>query len=164
MNACSSEIPHNTYPVQIAAYDGLLDILDTLVNHGADITVETENGCTLIHLAVFNDALAIMRYLLEREADIEIPAKSGVTPLCSATMHSLEKGAAELLLRAGANPNAEYAGGMTPLAENHDPAIAKLLWLDRLPATEMGAISGLSRRPRCKFCLLPALPASPKVW
>lgn len=126
VNACSNEQPYHTYPVQTAAYHGLLDVLDTLVTHGADITVETENGCTLIHLAVFNNEVAIVQYLLDREADIEIPAYAGVTPLCSAAMHSFYE-ATELLLRAGANPNAEYAGGLTPLAQGHDPAVAKLL-------------------------------------
>jgi len=126
VNACSIETPYHTYPVQIAVYNGLLDILDLLVTHGADITVETEDGCTLIHLAVFGYSSEVVQYLLEREADIEIPAKSGVTPLCSATMHSYRE-ITELLLRVGANPNAEYCGTFTPLTQNRDPDITRLL-------------------------------------
>jgi ankyrin repeat protein len=125
-NACSNEFPYHTYPAQIAAYNGSLDILDLLIRHGADLTVETENGCTLIHLAVINDEVAVIQYLLDHEADIDIPAESGTTPLSSATMHGFRE-ATQLLLQAGANPNAEYACGLTPLSQVSDPEIARML-------------------------------------
>ncbi|OPZ83205.1 MAG: Phosphocholine transferase AnkX [bacterium ADurb.Bin429] len=125
-NACSDEFPYHTYPAQTAAYNGNVAILDLLVQYGADLTVETENGCTLIHLAVFNNEVTVMQYLLDHEADIEIPAEDDVTPLTSATMHDFVE-ATELLLRTGANPNAEDSFGMTPLSRVSNPAIVRML-------------------------------------
>lgn len=126
VNACSNETPYHTYPSQTAAYEGRLEILDELVTRGADPTIQTENGCTLLHLALLNAHLAVMQYLLDRGADMEIAAGSGVTPLSSATMHDFRE-ATELLLRAGANPNVEYGTGYTPLAQCRDREIVRLL-------------------------------------
>lgn len=125
-NACSDEFPYHTYPAQIASYDGALEILDELVKYGADLNIQTQNGCTLIHLAVFGEEIAVMQYLLDREADVDIPAEDNVTPLASATMHGYVE-ATRLLLDAGADPNAEYAWGLTPLSQVSEPEIARML-------------------------------------
>jgi ankyrin repeat protein len=125
-NACADASWYHVCPLQDAAYDGLLDIVELLIAHGADTSVQTENGCTVLHQAVFNNNAEVMQYLLEQGADPNLPASCDVSPLRSATMHSFYE-ASLVLLEAGADPNAEDWYSMTALSEVSDSCIAELL-------------------------------------
>jgi len=74
------------------------------------------------------------------------------------------------LVEASCGPRSQNRDRAPLAASQTAPEMPKLAlptlpfeeWLDHLPAAEMGAVSGLSREPRCKFCLPRAPPAIPK--
>jgi len=57
-----------------------------LLEHGADINVQEEDGWTPLHVASRYGALEVMRLLLEHGVDVEAKDKTGKTPLqCTVT-------------------------------------------------------------------------------
>ena len=111
---------------------------------GTLVDAFTSDGFTGLHYAAFFGQPAIAEWLLARRANPNAIARNPmqVQPLHSATAaRQLE--IAELLLKAGADPNAEQEGGFTPLdaaLQNRDSAMEKLLRqhgaLDK-PGTEL---------------------------
>jgi ankyrin repeat protein len=150
-----------------------------LVESGADVNAQNNEGIARLHMDVVFGRIRIVKYLLEHEADVNLATNTGVTPLHLATMISyfenpliavgaqaVAKGAAQagvkgaitagatevvsgvsgvvsgvsgavatvdiavrnrivdLLLKSGANPNAQDVDGDTPL---HTLAAGRLL-------------------------------------
>jgi ankyrin repeat protein len=99
--------------MQLAVRQGYMDIVNSLIDFGADINFKDElRGETALHIAAFNGYLQIMHLLLLRGAQVNAVASgSGLTPL----MHACEYGnddMVKLLLEFGADVNIntdEYA-------------------------------------------------------
>ena len=114
----------NTMPLQEACEHNLLDAAELLINHGADVnkalaaSYDYQAGMGYLHLVAEKNRLDIMVFLLNNGVNIEgidcknnrAAKKLGVInypPLYAACKEgSLQ--AVQLLLTAGANPNAEY--------------------------------------------------------
>ncbi len=125
VNISSHEAPYHTYPIQTAVYNGELDIVKSLLAAGADISVRTSNGCTLLHLAAFHDHVDIAELLLKLGMDVDATT-GGQTPLRAAAMHS-HYAISTLFLMAGANANAIDKYGFNPLFEVADVRLIKAL-------------------------------------
>jgi ankyrin repeat protein len=123
------------------------EVLRLLVERGADVNAQADDGKTALHWAAQNHDLAEMEYLLNQKADPHLRihdsvyyTSNGFTPLhfqlgayasltTSPSAADRIKGI-ELLLKHGADINAKDANGNTPLhlaAEWGDPEIVSAL-------------------------------------
>jgi len=135
----SQRLPNGESPLMTALYRGHGDVVDALIEAGAEIDVfaaaatgrtpdlergvneRTINafaydGWTPLHLAAFFGHLENVTVLLESGADVHAVSRNSLknTPLHAATA-GRHSDVALALLRAGANPSAADAGGYTPL-------------------------------------------------
>ncbi|MFC4727619.1 ankyrin repeat domain-containing protein [Coralloluteibacterium thermophilus] len=89
--------------------------LETLLELGADPAQPGLDGATVVHLAAMADDPQYLRILLARGADPDTPhAETRATPLAAALMGEREA-QFEMLLDAGADPDAADRLGNTPL-------------------------------------------------
>jgi ankyrin repeat protein len=114
-----------------AAALGDLDRLAVLLAGGADADAVTADGFTALHFAAFFGKPEAARLLLDRGADVDARGRGWMT---GAPLHSAASGrhvdVVEILLAAGADPNARQSGGWTPLhsgAHNGDVATVALM-------------------------------------
>jgi ankyrin repeat protein len=136
--------------VQAAAQTGQVEIVNYLIDHGADYDICTaamlgnldcmddflkENpdsihargahGLPLLYFPVIHSRIAVANYLLEQGADPNTASPEGITPLHAAIMFS-QLDMAKWLLEHGAGPNPSYEG-KTPLAMAREKNQAELV-------------------------------------
>ena len=90
-------------PLFIAAQPGKTNIFQMLLAAGADVNVENDEGRTPLSFAAENGSLEMLKLLLAAKADPN-GGKLDAPLLCA--IYNKDVGAAELLLQAGAKPNA----------------------------------------------------------
>ena len=98
-----------------------------LLEAGANLEAQNEDGATPLHLAAYDGTLAVVTALLEAGANLEARTKDGVTPLHLAAAFNENPAVVTALLEAGANLEARNEYGATPLhlaAFNENPAVA----------------------------------------
>ena len=99
-------------PLHSAAYYGDLEVVQKLIEYGADISAEDLKGCTPLYFASEGDYpkdRTVLRLLLEHGADVNARTKDGETPLHNASMFgSLEvaRRGCECAARERQNPTA----------------------------------------------------------
>ncbi|MGH9520538.1 MAG: ankyrin repeat domain-containing protein, partial [Terriglobales bacterium] len=103
-------------PLHLAAKSDHSDVVEFLLDHGADVNARDSNGgFTPLDLALssfhYKDVLEL---LIARGANVNTASKQGITPLEEAVMRD-QKDAIELLLSKGADINAQDSGGNTAL-------------------------------------------------
>ncbi len=119
------------------ARGGREDVVELLLQHGANPNLPDPAGNTALHHAAQEDRRVILRLLLENKGDPNHKNNEGATPLHTAAQAPSLR-AAELLIKNGANPNAVDNKGQTPLhiAALYDQvAIVKLLLANKGNAT-----------------------------
>ncbi|KAI5503449.1 spermatogenesis [Trichomonas vaginalis G3] len=90
----------------MACMSGYLEIIQILVEQGADVHCHDNHGWTPLHRAVLWDYVPIVQFLLAKGADPNAIDLDGFTPLhMAAKWDHFES--AEYLIKAGANPNAQ---------------------------------------------------------
>ena len=110
------------------ARGGREDVVELLLQHGANPNLPDAAGNTALHHAAQEDRRVILRLLLENKGDPNYKNDEGATPLHTA-IQSPSLRAAELLLKTGANPNAVDNKGQTPL---HTAALYNQVGIVRL--------------------------------
>lgn len=75
---------HSRTPLMLAAEYGHRDIFDLLVIEGADVSLEDDEGNTLLHVACVGGHLDMVKYILSRDyinSDISSRGERGQTPV-----------------------------------------------------------------------------------
>jgi uncharacterized protein len=103
-------------PLMVAIANQRLKLAQWLLARGADVNALGLGGNSALLLAAKGGSLEAMKLLLKHKADPNIaPNDLGDTPL-TAAIWTRKATPVELLLKAGANPNAVNAHGVAPLA------------------------------------------------
>lgn len=100
---------HSSYgaPINVAAALGPPEIVVALLDAGADLQMRGFGGASPLHTAALSGQSAITRILLAGGAQVDALDNLGRTPLltyASGAAHNLD--VLQILLKAGANPNA----------------------------------------------------------
>jgi ankyrin repeat protein len=104
-------------PLHYAAASGEIAEVIRLLETGANPGAQDDNGWSPLHFAAQAGSDAITRILITAGATIDLRDSNGNTPLWKAVFSSRGNGAVIKLLRdAGADPYAENASGVAPLA------------------------------------------------
>lgn len=96
-----------------ASMVGELDIMDVLLDYGADVNVRTRFGSTPLHRASRKKTPEVAQLLLKRGADITLANDLGLTCLHHAVLRS-RVDTIKFLLEAGADPWRRNVWGVTP--------------------------------------------------
>lgn len=120
-------------PLKMATKRGLVDIIELLISHGAEVNTKIENDDSALHEAVvslYNSSQKAVEFLIENGADINAKGFHGKTPLHLASegqpvLHyekphllyykPVDESIVEYLLKEGAEVNAMDDQGLTPL-------------------------------------------------
>lgn len=100
----------------LAAFFGHLDVVELLLEKGADVNLPSRNAQHVmpLHSAVAHQHLAIAKALLAHGADVNAIQADNFSPLHEAAQNGLTD-MIHLLLAHGANVNMRKADGETPL-------------------------------------------------
>lgn len=117
-------------PLGLAAFKGDIARIMTLLGKGMDINQLDRNGRTALHLAALNESVDVVRALLDAGADVDIPdQRFGFRPLHFSARKG-NAGVSELLVRYGADLDAQSLRGETALhlaVINGHPAVVTIL-------------------------------------
>ena len=106
-----------------------LEVVQKLIEYGADINAEDLHGCTPLHTASEGPGPkggSVHRLLLEHGAEVNARRKDGSTPLHRASLIGLPE-VVRLLLEHGADVKAEDNSGRTALQECRKEGVMNLL-------------------------------------
>ena len=101
-------------PLQFAAGHGPKDLVQLLLDRGADVNAKASSGGMPLHYAAELGNKEIAELLLARGADVNAKNDIGATPLYQAVDHG-QKELVALLLANGADVNTKADSGNTPL-------------------------------------------------
>ena len=91
-------------PLMEAASGGFIDIVQLLLQHGANINAQSSSGNTALHYACCSGYDGVVQVLIQHNADLEHQNENGHTPLMEAASGGHVK-VASLLLEKGAGIN-----------------------------------------------------------
>ncbi|WP_353280796.1 ankyrin repeat domain-containing protein [Wolbachia endosymbiont (group B) of Cyclophora punctaria] len=100
--------------LKIAAKNGYTNIVNVLLEKGADVNERYHSGNTVLHLAAENGHEKTVEFLLAKGANVNEKGYHDMTPLHFAACNGHEK-TVEVLIKAGADVNAADQYGETPL-------------------------------------------------
>ncbi|XP_046548425.1 protein fem-1 homolog B-like [Haliotis rubra] len=110
-------------PVMVAAAEGHKDVVEFLVNHGADLSLVYSSGSSTLHIASLGGHLEVVKYSVsENKVDINSRGWRMKTPVMVAAEMG-KKDVVEFLVEHGADLSLVYDGGSSTLhlasAEGH---------------------------------------------
>ncbi|CAI4223306.1 unnamed protein product [Auanema sp. JU1783] len=115
---CQDRVGHT--PLLLAVMAGRVDVIQFLLEHGADLGHVDKDGHSAVHWAVVCGQLDALVYIIKKKASVSVPDHLNSTPLHYSTVsedipHELSISILLVLLRAGANPNAVDIDQRTPI-------------------------------------------------
>jgi len=81
MKEAGFEVKDGELRQELAALSGNVEITRLLVEHGADVTAQTNDGSTPLHVASRHGCVAVAQFLIEHGADVTAEDKDGLSPL-----------------------------------------------------------------------------------
>jgi ankyrin repeat protein len=100
-------------PMTIAAAWGHTEVVSLLLDHGASVDQQNEDGVSTLQCAASTTKSEMVKLLLDRKADVNHRDKNGRTPLFDAACSKCPPENARLLLAKGADINATDNKGQT---------------------------------------------------
>lgn len=99
---------HQVTPLWCAAVANKLEVVKTLVKHGAQVNATSDTQSTPVRSACFMSNIEVVKYLVENGADIHKPNVNGGTCLIN-SVQSVDL--CKFLIEKGADPNAQDNSG-----------------------------------------------------
>lgn len=109
-------------PLQVAAANGLLEVVEYLISKGANVNGRGEGGLTPLHMVAYSEPYLatsfahreIAELLISKGADVNAKCKGNSTPLDGTAMNGYKE-LAELLISKGSDVNTKNSDNTTPL-------------------------------------------------
>src|ERR1700722_2589442 len=101
-------------PMQWAARNGYLYIIQLLIAHGADPTITDAQGYNTLHLVTHSSAIMPLLYILHQPVPVDGRDAQGHSALMWAAYQG-DALSVDLMLKHGADPNTKDDAGLTPL-------------------------------------------------
>ena len=123
--------PDDQTPLHVASFYGQKDVVQLLLDEGAEIDKADIDGRTPLHLATYDGYKDVIILLLHRGADPKKASKDGESPLHDAASCG-HRDVVEVLLDGGDDPNKADMDDWTPLhyaSYNGHKDVVKLLLL-----------------------------------
>jgi ankyrin repeat protein len=121
--------PFGFYPIHLAAMSGRRELIELLIEKGADVRVSFREG-TVLHAAVYSGSRDVLELLISKGANIDAESESSGPPLLLAARLGRSE-IAESLLARGASMNVQDRVGNTALllaaSYGHKPIVELLL-------------------------------------
>ncbi len=131
-------------PLHEATRDGDLAQVRALIDAGADLDAQGDNGETPLNTAILEGHVLVASLLIDRGADIQARNKGGFTPLHAAAYANVVEIAEKLLSRGADVKDQMNKAGVTPLSvasEEGHPGLVKVL-IDHGADLEAGERNG----------------------
>ena len=124
----SQSVDNASSPLHLASRGGHVDLARMLIERGADVSAQKEDGSTALHLASENGYVDLSRMLIERGADISAQNEDGLTALHLASRHG-HIDLTRMLVEHGADVSAQNEDGSTTLHLALENGHVDLAWM-----------------------------------
>jgi ankyrin repeat protein len=112
VNACG--LHKMSTPLHWASSKGHVEVVRYLLEHGANVTAQSQDGSMPLHWASQKGHIQVIRTLLQHKADAKARDKNKSTPLHRASSRGYA-GSARIFLEHGVDATAQDKNGWTPL-------------------------------------------------